>query len=107
MCRQVPKYGESLLGRHQNDVPVRYMAVLAPLQIDRPGEFLMTVQSAARNAGNLLVIDDGRSVLRDSDGPADQRDIKALPFSRFARLFRTGSDESVHAASAVTRRLLS
>ena len=82
------------------------MSFFTSLKIDGSGQFFVAVQGATRDARDFLVVDDRLAVLNDSDPSSDQRDIKALPFSRLAGQFRRSSQETVYAAHMVTRWFL-
>src|SRR5208282_4621981 len=76
--------------------------LLATLKVDRPRQLFAAVESTSRDAGDLLAIDDGFTVLHNGNGSPDKGDIEALPFSGLARKLRRGGKESVHPARMVT-----
>src|SRR5208282_6505091 len=89
----------SFRGRNRN-VPKSDVASLAALEIDRPGEHFVTIQSPASDAGNFLLVDDGLAVLHNGDHPSNQSDVVALPFSGLSRLFRRGGQKTIDASGA-------
>src|SRR5437660_7346081 len=95
-----------IFSRGDHDVPISHVTVFTSLQVDGSGKLFVAVSCAARNARDLLPVNNRLSVLDHGDGATDQRDIKALPFARSPRHFRRGSDKAVHPAGMMTRRLL-
>ena len=103
---QVQMVRESFLRGRNNNVPVSHPSLLATLKVDRPRRLFVAVKGATGNPRNLLVVDDGLTILDNRDHTPDQGDIKGLPFSGLARQLRRGGKESVHPARMVTGRLL-
>src|SRR4030095_2795670 len=53
--------------RRHPDIPILDAARLAALQVNRPGQRFMAVESAARDARNLLVVDQCYAIEHDGD----------------------------------------
>ena len=81
------------------------MALFATLQIDWLRQCLVAVQCAARDAGDLLVVDDGLAILHYGDSAPDERNVEGLPNVGPARLLGRGREESVDAPGMVAGRL--
>src|SRR6516162_2270431 len=64
----------SPLDRRQHNIPVGNPAVIA-LEIDRPGQLLVTVDGATGNPRNFPIFDNGLPVLHHRDMPPQQRDV--------------------------------
>ena len=67
----------------EHNISKGYVSVLTALKINRAGPFFMTIQCAAGDSGNFLVINYGLSIVYDRDPSSYQGDIKALPLARF------------------------
>jgi hypothetical protein len=103
---QIQIVRESFLRGRNNNVPESHPSLLATLKVDRPRQLFVAVESTSRDSWDLLLIDNGLTILDNRDHTPDQGDIKGLPFSGPARQLRRGGKESVHPARMVTGRLL-
>ncbi len=63
------------------------MSIFAALQVDRTRQAFVTIQRAAGDARNFLVIDDGLAILYYGDHASYQRDVEGLPLAGLARQF--------------------
>jgi len=86
----------ALLSRRDNDLAKRDMALLTALQIDRPRLRFVAIQRPAGNTRDLLVINYRLAVLNYGHLPAEQRNIKGLPYVCLARQFRRRRQEAVY-----------
>ena len=64
-----------------------------------PGS-LIAVERTARDAGNLLPVDDRRAVQDHRDPPPDQLDVEGLPFAGRAGRLDGRRDKAIDAAHA-------
>jgi len=60
----------------------------------------VAVESAAGDAGDFFVVDDGRTIQDDRDDAADQSNVVRLPFAGGAGGLRRRSKETVNTAQA-------
>ncbi len=93
---------ESFLRRRNHYVPESHPSLLATLKVNRPRQLFVAVESASRDSGDRLVIDDGLTILHNRNGASHEGDIEALPFSGLARQLRRRGKESIHPARMVT-----
>src|SRR5215470_889227 len=101
----LPDHDRLFHRRGKHDFAVHYMPILAALQINRAGQFLMAIKRSAGDARDLVIVDDGLPVLYDRNGSSYQGDIKSLPFAWLARLLGRCSNETVNTAGVMARRL--
>ena len=94
-----------LESRRDHNIAESDAALFAALQIDRTGHRLMAVERATCDAGNLLIVDDGRAVQHYGDFAADERDVEGLPDIRCAGLFGIWRKEAVDTTRVMTGRL--
>src|ERR1041385_7525636 len=90
----------------EKDISERHVSVLAALKINWARLFFMTIQCAAGDSGNFLIIDYGLPILYNLDHASNQGDIKALPLARFARQLRRWRQKTVDSTGVMTWRLL-
>src|ERR1019366_9166436 len=90
---QIPR--ESFRRGRNNNIPESHPSVLGTLKVERPRHFV-AVESTYLDSWDLLVIDDGLTILHNGDGSPDHDNIKALPFSRPARQLRRGGRSEEH-----------
>jgi hypothetical protein len=76
---------ESFLRGNNYNVPKSHAPLLAALEVDRARQLFVAVKSAASNPWNLLVGNNGLTILSDGNGSSDESDIEGLPFSGLAR----------------------
>src|ERR1700692_1829434 len=74
----------SIACRSDDDAAEHHVAFFGALEIDGAGKFFMAVESAAGDAGDFLVVDDGFAVLDDRHHAPDERDVVGLPFRGLA-----------------------
>src|SRR6188508_2519738 len=86
--------------RRHADIPILDAARLAALQVNRPGQRFMAVESAARDARNLLIVDQRHTIEHDGHAAADERDVVGPPGSGLARGGWQGREISVNAGQA-------
>ena len=65
-------------GRGENDVPISDATVIA-LQVDRPRQFFMAVESSPRDARYFLVVDNRLAVFCDRHVAASEGGFAPLP----------------------------
>ena len=99
---QIQIVRESFLRGRNNNVPESNPSLLATLKEDRSRQLFVAVESTSRDSWNLLMIDDGLTILHNGNGSSDQGDIEGLPFPGLARQLRRGGEKSVHPARMVT-----
>jgi hypothetical protein len=92
--------------RRDHDFSKSYVSVFTTLQVDRPGHSFTAIKSAARDAGNFLMINNGLAILNQSYRSSYQSDIERLPLSGFAWQFGGRSNKSVDCASVMIGRFL-
>src|SRR5215472_10570214 len=90
----------------QNDAAKRHASFFAALKIDRPWQFFMAVESAAGDAWDFFIVDDGVAILHCGDHSTDQCDVIALPFSGPSWLLRLGGQKAIDATHVMARGLL-
>jgi hypothetical protein len=65
---QIQIVRESFLRGRDNHVPESHPSLLATLKVDTPRQLFVAVESTSRDSGDLLVIDDGFTVLHNGNG---------------------------------------
>src|SRR4029077_19270373 len=96
-------YRRSLARGSDDYLAKHHAAFFAALEVDGAGQFFVTIESAAGDAGDFLVVDDGLAVQDYRDHPADEGDVVRLPFAGLARRLRRRSEKTVDSAHALTR----
>ena len=91
--------------RRHPDIAIVDATRLAALKVDRPGQRLMAVECAARDARNLLIVDERHAIEHDGHAAADERDVVGPPGSGLARGGCRGREISVDAAQAPLGRV--
>ena len=82
---QIQIVRESFLRGRNNNVPESHPSLLATLKVDRPRQLFVAVESTSRDSWDLLVVDDGLTILHNGNGSSDKGDIEGLPFCGLAR----------------------
>ena len=88
-----------------DDAAKENVALFAALKIGRPRKTFMAIEGAAGDAGDFLVVDDGRTIQDDCDSAADQSNVVRLPLVRGAGGLRRRSEKTVNTAQAPLGRI--
>ena len=68
---QIQIVRESFLRGRNNNVPESHPSLLATLKVDRPRQLFVAVESTSRDSWDLLLIDDGLTILDNRDHAPD------------------------------------
>src|SRR6516225_347486 len=91
--------------RSDHDVAKGHVSVFTSLQIDRPWQAFLTIERAAGDARDFLMIDNRLAVLHYGDPSSDQGNVKGLPLVRLADRLRARSQKSINPTGALIWRL--
>src|SRR5207248_6265134 len=81
--------------------PAKGDGPMIPLQHDRSRRSLIAIESAPRDPGDGLAVNDSLAVEDDGQDAADKHDIKRLPLARSFRRIDAGGQKAVDAADLV------
>src|SRR6266851_4291639 len=91
----------STLRQRYCDVPVFHAAGVIALDVQRAGLALATVERAASDSRDFLIVDDGHAIAHHRHVAPHERHIVALPLPRPRRHFGGGRQEAVDRAHAL------
>lgn len=89
------------LRQRNRDVPILHPAGVIALNVQRTRLAFAAIDGAARDSGDLLIIDSGHSVANHGDVAANQRNVIGLPLAGPPGNIDRGRDESIDGSHAV------